>query len=688
MYLCLITGIVGPDFKLFIYFFMTPSGSIIEYLDGGRFICALVLQDTGSRLRLINQNGREVNLPRSRVVTTSTIHYPVDMNRDDRISLLKEVGAKRASLTNSIPLEEIWELANEEEQSSFAADFLAELYFGGDLNDDQSAAFLRAVFTDRFYFKYKNNMVTVHTPQQVEQLRHQLEKEKEKEEILATSSRNLQLIMQGEEISADNWPDKNTILSQIADTVLFGTKSQHSDFIRQLLKRAKLHRPNDDYKLLVKAGYWRRDENLPLLRAEQPIEFTSELMEHVRAISEPTAEELLADPKRKDFRDLHIFTIDGVATRDYDDALHVERLDDGNILVGIHIADVSHFIAPRDILFTEAMERATSLYFPEGQIPMLPRELSKGVFSLIKNRIRPAISFLVTLSPAAEIIRSKIVASVIEVKERLSYTEVDKVIATDPDLSLLNSLRQKLRLRRVERGALLLSFPDVNIYVNNQGEVTVHLSPVDSPSRNLISEFMILANGIAADYLAGQEAPGLFRSQAPPRKRLISGIRNSLQDIACQRRFLSRGELTVHAKPHAGLALNCYTTVTSPIRRFLDLVIQLQISHMIHGKGILFSADECKTFAGTLQQKLGRANTIRQQRHRYWILRYLEAHVGNMVSALVVSQGPKRINLILLDCLFDIDLPPNPAFPVEPGDTVKVRIARVDPLDNTLRVEW
>jgi len=218
--------------------------------------------------------------------------------------------------------------------------------------------------------------------------------------------------------------------------------------------------------------------------------------------------------------------------------------------------------------------------------------------------------------------------------------------------------------------------------------VTLHLSQSDSASRNLVSELMILANGVAADYLAAQEAPGLFRSQPPPRKRLISGVRNSLQDIACQRRFLSRGELTVHPKPHSGLGLNSYTTVTSPIRRFLDMVIQMQISNMIHGRGILFSADECKNFAGTIQQKLGRANTVRQQRHRYWILRYLEGQVGNMVSALVVSHGPKRINLILLDCLFDIDLPPNPSFPVEPGDTVKVRIARTNALDNTLRVEW
>ncbi len=666
---------------------MTPPGTIIEYLDSGRFICGFVLQNTNNRLRLLNQNGREMNLPASRVVTTSKIKHSVDGSREDRVSLLKEMAENRAGLTASIPLEEIWELASEEEQSSFSADFLAELSFGDNLSDDQSAAFLRAVFTDRFFFKYKNDMVSVHTAEQVELLRHKRQKEKEKEAILTDGAANLRAIMAGDTITAEQWPDRDRILSWIVDFVLFGSEAEQVDMVRQLLKAAELHRPNDARDLLIQAGVWHRDENIPLLQAEQPVEFSPELLAHAKSIAEPTADELLANPKRKDFRELDIFTIDGASTRDYDDALHVEQLEDG-ILVGIHISDVSYFITPKDPLFLEGMERATSLYFPEGQIPMMPRELSQGVFSLIKDRVRPAISFLVKVSDDGEILSSKIVASVIQVKRQLSYNETDQMMDTDRDLSLLNKVRRQLRLQRVERGALLLSFPDVNVYVNNQGKVTINLTPSDSPSRNLVSECMILANGVAADYLTAQEAPGLFRSQPPPRKRLISGVRNSLQDIACQRRFLARGELTVHPKPHSGLGLNCYTTITSPIRRFLDTAMQLQIANMIHGKGMLFSVDACKNFAGTIQQKLMRANKVRQQRHRYWILRYLEEQVGNRIPALVVSHGPKRINAILLDCMFDVDLPPNPAFPAEPGDTVEVCITKANALDNILRVEW
>ena len=128
--------------------------------------------------------------------------------------------------------------------------------------------------------------------------------------------------------------------------------------------------------------------------------------------------------------------------------------------------------------------------------------------------------------------------------------------------------------------------------------------------------------------------------------------------------------------------------MTSPIRRFLDLVMQHQLRNLLQGKGILFSADECKSFAGIIQQKLARANAISQQRHRYWILRYLEPKEGQSLNALVINSNVKGVSLLLCDCLFDITLPQHPSLTVEQGDTVRVKIARARALDNTLRIEW
>ena len=668
---------------------MPAPGSIIEYIDGGRFICGLVLQNSGNRLRLFNQNGREMLLPASRVLTVSKQKHLTDGSREDRMALLREAADRRAVLTSTIPLEEIWELASAEEQAAFPTDFLAELSFGGSLSDDHSAAFLRAVFEDRLFFKYKNEMVSVHSPEQVEQLRLQRQKEQEREELLKTGAANLQAIMQGQTISAEQWPERDRIFAWISDFALFGSEAADCDqeLVRLLLKNAGLTRDGDPYRLLVQAGVWQPDENIALLQAGQPVEFTPELLTHAAAFREPTAEELLADPKRKDLRHLDTFTIDGSSTRDYDDALHVEPQSDGSLQVGIHVSDVSYFLNPKDPLFEESLERATSLYFPEEQVPMMPRELSQGLFSLIKERVRPAVSCLVKLSPDGEILSSKIVLSVIQVKRQLSYTEADELIATDTGLRLLNRLQLQLRQQRADRGALLLNLPDVTVTVDS-GRVSVSLSPSDTPARSIVAECMILANGIAADFLAAQEAPALFRSQPPPKKRLISGVQNSLADIACQRRFLSRGELTINPKPHSGLGLNCYTTVTSPIRRVLDTAVQMQITSLISGKGALFSVDECRKFVGIIQEKLARANKVRQQRHRYWILRWLEEQVGKALPAIVVSSGPQRVSALLLDCLFDVDLPVNPSLRAEPGDGIRVRIAKADALENTLRVEW
>jgi len=666
---------------------MITPGNIVDYIDGGKFICGLITRLSDKRVHLINQNGREISLPQSRIVTLSKLYHPIDTSREEQLELLRSAAEKRADFADAIVLEELWEVIGEEEQRTFSATFLAELLFGEELDDDRTAGFVRAVFNDRFYFKFKNGQITAHTEEQVEHLKEEFQKQQEKEQLLETGSQYLKQIMEGGSVTLQQWPDRNKCLYWLSQYVLHGNDGEESTLIRNLLKRAELTTPHAGYHILVKAGYWDRDENLPLLKSEHPVEFSEPCLNNAEQIKEATLEELLEDPKRKDFRDLPILTIDGAFTRDFDDALHFEKLENG-ILVGIHITDVSYYISPRAPLFSEAQERATSLYFPEGHIPMLPKSLSLDVCSLIKGKVRPAVSFLVTLDNECNITHTSIVPSIIEVKRQLSYREADILLTKDSDFTGLNGIWKKLRQNRVDKGALLLPFPDANIDIRDRNNIQIFLSPVDTPSRSLVSELMILANGVAADYLAGRGAPGLFRSQAPPKKRLISGASNSLPDIAVQRRYLSRGELTAHPKPHSGLGLNSYTTITSPIRRFLDLAMQHQLSNMIHGKGILFSADECKTFAGTIQQKLSRANGVRQQRHRYWMLRYLEPKQGQMVNALVVGHGPKRVNLILTDCLFDIDLPVNSYFPVEVGDNVRVRLAKVSPLDNVLKVEW
>ncbi len=660
---------------------MTLQGKIIEYIDQSRFICALVIEDNGKRLRLVNQNGREMNLPLGRVIHQTDQRYPLELSREDIQRMLKETTARRQELTSLVNLAEIWELAVEEDDSAFSPDFLAELNFGGEITDEHVAAFLRCVFSDRLFFKYREGRVLVHSQEVVEQLKDKAAKEKAREELLEKGAEALQNLMRGKDI--DDWPEREKCLSLLADYYLHGNEAPQSSTTRELLKRARLTRPHDPFYLLVAAGVWDENENIPLLKKELPVEFSDAVMAEAD-VAEPSADELLA-AGRRDLRHLELLTIDGASTRDFDDALHLEERDNG-ILVGIHIADVTPWVPVGSALFNEALERGTSLYFPEGQIPMLPESLSQGVCSLLKDKPRPAISFLVLLSSSGEVLEFELCRSVVSVKRRLTYSDAGKMLEHDKELQVLARLSQALRERRLENGALLLPIPDVNIRIGEQVQVT--LSDVDTPARTLVAEFMVLANTLGGQYLCDREIPGLYRCQEPPRKRLYQGAEKDLFLNFRQRKYLSRGELQIKPGRHSGVGVPQYTTVTSPIRRLLDLVIEHQLVNVLQGKGQLFSQSDCKDYMAKIIHSLSRANFVRQSRQRYWILSYLVQKVGSRLSAFVVDIQSRRIRVVIKEVLLETDLPLGRNDDIELGDVIRLKLTKVDPLDNTLRLEW
>jgi exoribonuclease-2 len=664
------------------------QGKIIEYVEQGRFFCALVLQDNDKRLRVVNQNGKEINMPLSRVLHQSVRKYPVQLSREENMAMLQEAAERRQRLAGEIDLEELWQLAVEEGAPAFAPLFLAELCFGGEAGDDQSAAFIRAVFADPFFFKFKDGEILVHSPEVVQQLHERAEKERVRQEMMDKGGRMLQALMSGE--AAPDWPELDRCLALIRDYYLFGSEAPEAALARDLLKKAGLTRDHDPYFLLVRAGIWHPDENIALLREEVPVSFSDEQLEWARQQADQHRHARAADD-RLDLRNQPLLTIDGEFTRDFDDALHIERQGE-NFLVGIHIADVSAFVRPGDILFQEARRRGTSIYFPERQISMLPNVLSEGACSLIEGESRPAISFLVRLTPRGEVLDFKVERSVVQVRRRITYSQAEALLAAgrDEELRWLAELSCRLQERRVADGALIIPIPDVNISVSRQGRVQVHLLEVDTPARNLVAEFMVLANMLAAQYLADRQIPSLYRCQEPPRQRLAPGVQRDLFINFRQRRYLSRGQLLAEPRLHSGVGAAQYTTVTSPIRRLLDLVVQQQLAHVLQGKGPLYSLSDCRDLAAAILEAQTRVNQVRQLRHRYWLLKYLaqEVGVGNRLDALVLEIQPRRVQVVLTGILLEGDLPLNQGPKVSPGDRIRVKLAKVNALDNSFRLEW
>ena len=666
---------------------MIVTGKLIEYLDNGRFICALVTESQPKRLRLINQNGRELNLPLSRVVHSSKDTHPTESNREILTKLLQETTERRGSLMHLINLEEVWELTAEDAAHSFSPVFLAELIFGAEATDDTVSAFLRCVFADKLFFKYKEGRIHVNSPDKVELLQQQLQKEAKRAELIREGAGIISRILDSTLSPADFGPLELETLSLIRDVYLFDGDAPDGDIAKKILQTAGLHKPHDPFYLLVKAGMWNANENIPLLRHDLPVNFSLAARQQAELILQRGQDELFADAGRIDLTHLAPLTIDGPTTLDFDDALSIEEID-GNYLVGIHISDVAHYVRPGDQLFAEAMRRGTSIYFPEGQVPMLPRHLSQGICSLIQDETRATLSFMILLSSEAEVLRVRVNPSIIRVKRRLTYEEVDRMLSSDREIQLLDMLRKKLRTRRLAGGALLLPFPDVNIFIDHHGKVHVSLAKSDTAARTIVSEMMILANSEAAKYVADRMVPGIFRSQPPLQKRIVHGEDDDLFQNTLQRKNMSRGELSTSAKAHSGLGVSHYTTVTSPIRRLLDLVMQHQLNSIVRRQEPCFTEEMCKDFTSVLSRTLTTANNVRHQRQRYWLLKYLADRQGQYLDALVIQVGPKRINMILLDILMDFDLPTPGGQHIKPNTTVKVRIVKSEPLDNMVRFEW
>jgi exoribonuclease-2 len=666
---------------------MIVTGKLIEYLDNGKFICALVTESQPKRLRLINQNGRELNLPESRVIHCSNESHPTELSRESITKHLKDTTEKRGTLMGLIDLEEIWELTAEDGSSSFSPNFLAELIFGSEATDDTVCAFLRCVFEDKLFFKYREGKVLANSPEKVEQLQLQQQKEAKRAELVREGTRAVARIVEANPAPGELDSIQIELLGIIRDFYLFGNDAPESDIAKNILQSAGLHKVHDPFYLLVKAGLWSPNENIPLLRNELPVNFSLAARQQAELILQRGQNELFNDSGRSDFTHLSPITIDGPTTLDFDDALTIEE-QDGNYLVGIHISDVAHYVRPGDQLFAEAMRRGTSIYFPEGQVPMLPRHLSQGICSLIQDETRAAFSFMILLSPDAEVLRVRISPSIIRVKRRLTYDEVDRILTTDREIQLLDMLRKKLRARRLANGALLLPFPDVNIFIDQHGKVHVSLAKSDTPSRTIVSEMMILANSEAAKYVADRMVPGIFRSQPPLQKRIVHGEDDDLFQNTLQRKNMSRGELSTTAKPHSGLGVSHYSTVTSPIRRLLDLVMQHQLNSIVRRQEPCFTEEMCKDFTSVLSRTLTTANNVRHQRQRYWLLKFLADRQGQFLDALVIQSGPKRVNLLLTDILMDIDLPTPGNKSILANTIVKVRVVKSEPLDNIVRFDW
>ena len=273
------------------------------------------------------------------------------------------------------------------------------------------------------------------------------------------------------------------------------------------------------------------DVEIMIRKHHIPHRFPQTVVDEARAIvKEIPADELT---RRRDFRHLDIVTIDGETARDFDDAIWVEKLANGNYTLQVHIADVSYYVTPGSPIDREAFERGTSVYFPDRAVPMLPVELSTDICSLRPHEDRLVLSAILEIDHRGDIVGEDFCRGVIRSAERMTYTKVHKILSGDgelrerykalvPRFELMLELSQILNKKRVRRGSIDFDLPEALIEFNDSGEMAGVSRAPRNEANKLIEEFMLAANEAVADHVESHDFPMMFRiHEQPDPKRVM-----------------------------------------------------------------------------------------------------------------------------------------------------------------------
>ena len=405
--------------------------------------------------------------------------------------------------------------------------------------------------------------------------------------------------------------------------------------------------------------------------------FPDEVLQQADAI--PQEVDLSTAGDRLDLRDKLIFTIDGDDAKDFDDAVSLEKLDNGHYLLGVHIADVSHYVTPGSPLDQEAYRRGTSVYYPGHVVPMLPFALSHGICSLNPKVDRLTFSALMEVDADGRRHQTRFAKSVIRSAARMTYNKVNRILAGDtalrqeyaflvPAAEAMNRLAHALYKRRIERGALELEIPETEITVDEDGQPTAIHNRARGESEKLIEEFMLQANEAVAEYMCRHEYPTVYRVHENPDpeklrvfaqfarpfgyridpskaedtaqfQAVLRGAKNDPKQRILPTlllRSLARARYADECIGHYGLKARFYLHFTSPIRRYPDLIAHRMLQKALSGEAFTEKDKNwCEDAAAQSTTREQAADNCERGIDKLFIAAYMKQFIGEEFDAEV-----------------------------------------------------
>ncbi|RDY24384.1 ribonuclease R [Romboutsia maritimum] len=415
-----------------------------------------------------------------------------------------------------------------------------------------------------------------------------------------------------------------------------------------------------------------------------PEEFPKKVLDEAEFVAQPIPEEEIE--RRLDIRNLKTFTIDGDDAKDLDDAVSIEKLPNGNFNLGVHIADVTHYVKEKSKLDKEALKRATSVYLVDKVIPMLPKKLSNGVCSLNPFEDKLTLSVFMEIDHNGKVVKYDIKETIINSKARMTYTEVSDILEKDDEklketfsnlveeFKDAETLARILMNRRTKRGALDFDFPEAKIILNKEGEVVDIKHYERRISNKMIEEFMLVSNETIAEHYFWLGIPFVYRIHETPSaekmetlskfiatfgytikgdmeevhpkalQAIIAQIKGKREEEAISTimlRSLKQARYSPDCAGHFGLAAQYYSHFTSPIRRYPDLQIHRIIKEHLNNKINKKRQDQLTNivdYASTQSSERERAAELAERDvHDFYKCMYMKDKIGEEYDGIISS---------------------------------------------------
>jgi exoribonuclease II len=542
---------------------------------------------------------------------------------------------------------------------------------------------------DKIYFKNKKeDKYEARSRTQVEELKHQSTVKDQKGREQQGFIDRVQQQLAGTPVE---WADTDKQRLEVFEKYVLNPDLSPQK-LGEYLKALNLSQTQQSvFGLLVDLGWWSVHENLHLRRTQAPVHFSNQM--------QTVAHELLTNPPidldlshRRDLTHQKVYTIDDESTQEIDDGLSLEILPDGRHKLWIHIADPTRLLSPEDRFDLEARKRSVTIYLPTGMIPMFPPELATGPMSLRQGQTCCAISFGVILDPTGAVEEYEITTSTIKPTYRLTYEDVEEMLQLRiPGENEIETIAKASKLRtqwRLSQGSININMPESTVKIYGD-EVSIELIE-DNRARKLVAEMMILAGEVAAKYGQDHNLPLPYRGQPqpelPPEEELILIPVGPARSCAV-RRCMPRSEMSTSPSRHAGLGLNTYSQVTSPIRRYTDLISHFQIKAHLRGDELPFTVERLQEVMLGLGTNIYEANMLERQTNRYWTLEYFNRSTEREWDAIFLRwlREDESLALIMIE---DLGIELAMKFPrwADIGERIQVQVVLVDPRQDIIHL--